>query len=1117
MSRYKNIFLAILLSVMAWSCSDELETRGLLYENDFLNLTISVPEAQVVKTRDNASESEMELSDSREIHAYIFDGNDLIRHEKLTGISDGSTAKIPMDETLKNASTLKILVVANLEEGGLTGVTAESSYGDYFSAIDELSSNQEPSSPFYMSGVATGSGHTYTVNLDRSAAKVSMQLSGVNNFRLEGYTMYNAASNGYITAGAASQEEFADTYIFADSSIKYKYDITSSSEGVFSNYAYPVKTVQGGSYSSATDIGNAYFILKGKFDKDTESTYYRVDLKKPKEDTSYNGNYYNLEPNHWYQVEITEVFRRGYTSAAEAAKRSMEDEMAIKAEIHDHAASVLSMVTDGVRELGATYQVIWKESQENDPAQNTFCIKWYSPIAGEEAEPPTVRVISGNDWLVLGDSEEVPEGEDTSGNQTETNQKGEAFQYNPGLRVNYTMTTSVETALYDMEAVVRVEWMGMTRDVTITRYVDFVPQSICNVLMSIWGPWRADIQDYWSFLAEEGNSTKRGGDDQNAPVLYGVSREAMADGKIRNEGFHFSMPYGIEHNGKYEYTVTFNEDNFPNISDIFVEKLGDSYISDRLTAVTYNADTEREGDIPLVDQKNKVILLYDIDYGDTSRYTYATGSLKFWIKFKPEGSETDKTTEVTFDTYHTGFFHWDKDAYYYYEVVPMGNGYWLDRNLGAMSNRMYIDNGHGQISGGNSKAKGRFYTIAHPWKDYDQPYIYQSLSIPGYHLPNRAEWDAVRLSTNFTSSTVTDNNVSYISTYYQTPITKIGRVYFPKARYYNLANSYDVVYENNANMGDAGGGYYWTTTSSQGLEKEEIGQWLKVLNLSGMSNTYINGSINDSKMNVRLVAGRYLGEDEVHALNFNVRGATHVYLYSIDVYGQKSGVFSFPGKAIGSQTAVDKLYESEELDDNGNLIGPYLHFAYNSPISDTQLKVFFSYVTDEGKISILSKNKKDNLEDAEGWDVLVGWNYFFDWENGKPIGDPDYSPMEPENAGGAKQYIMPGKTIHITWPASINIDGEEVECQYIYVWDEKYVTTGGWPGKKGTKEGDTYHYDIVMDSLFGESDVLHVILHNKCDENGKAIDEGQQTNYKEIHLSDLEKVTGQEYDYRLIN
>lgn len=1073
MKNYRYILLFTISALLVGGCSDELSTFNSGENDNKIQLKINVPEAAIVKTREVATEEEMSLQAGKNVYAYFFnEENKLIGSEKLSGVTDGSTVTIRMTPDMQSAESLKIVVVGNLEEGGIAGLTEKSSvYTDLLQKSLALEENSQPGSPFVMSGVAQGTGLSYTVDLERTAAKISVQLSGAKDFRLEGYSVYNAPSEGFYTAGAVSKdtsiESDKDDFIFKTGNSVY--NISTGVEGVYSNYIYPVKTVGGTNYQLGESISEAYIVLKGRYGNDTESSFYRVDLKA----SSTGDDYLDIEPNHWYQIEIKEVKRRGYSSAGQAVLRSMNDEMAIEAVIHDHAANVMSMITDGVRELGATYEVIWKETEGSNV--NTFTIKWYSPNNSEQSEKPIVTILSGEDWLEIdGEPTEVGAIDETNGNQAEKDNDGKDVADNPGNRLNYTLSSAVAVPVYDMEAVIRVEWMGMKRDVTIRRNVSFDPLTICRAQADFNDG--TSITDYWSFLLGDG---ERQGD---TPKLWGVDKNAMADGKIRDEGFHFAMPYGNDHGTKYEYSLWFDETLFPDISDIYVDKIGDSYLVDHIQVMTYD-----DGNNNIVQEKNKVVLLYDVDQSESTKFTYATGSLKFWITFKPEGSATEETTQVTFDTYHTGFFHKDKDGdYYYYEVVPMGNKYWLDRNLGAKSNRMYVDNGAALSHGGNPDAAGRFYTIAMPGSEYEDCNIYNSLSIPGYHLPNRAEWDAVRLSADFTSENITEDNISYTATFYQTPVSKIGRVYFPKARYYNSANSYKTMYENKANMGDAGSGYYWTTTSAQGLEKEQIGQWLKVLNLSGSSNTYINGSINDSKMNVRLAAGRNIETDEVYAINFNVKGATHVYLYSTDIYGNKSGIFSFPGKAIGNQSSVDNLYKDNTSD--------YIHFSYNSPISPADLKVFFTYVEDSGKITILSVNNATNLKDAEGWDVMVGWNYFF---------NEDKTQLDLTAAEGAPKTFIKGDKVTIIWPSTMEIKEEQIECNYIYIWPESKVNIGGWPGAEAEKSGSGYSYEVEIES---RCDYFNVILNDN---------NGHQTGDIIISVENVEETSEHNYKYEI--
>lgn len=1054
-SKYHTLILTtVFLGAFLSGCSDDLEVREGINDGFDGNLTlkINIPESDIVETRAEADHTadEKALNVTGNHYAFMFNQDGSLYQQFPISISDTkNTEEITVSKSL-NLNTIKMVVVANAP-AAINDVT------DYNGLLSKLtaSSTAQPAKYFVMSGIASSSGPgTYTVNLQRSVAKVSLSASA-SNFTLTGYTMYNMPTQGFYTAAAASEDNQSDAYIFKTGTSSYK--VTGATGA---NYTYPVKSLGNSVETSAAGAG-AYIVVEGKYNNET--CFYRVDLRN--ETTS---GYYNFEPNHWYQVEIVEVLRKGYTTATEAAKRYMGQENEIVVKIHDHAANVLSMVTDGLRELGVTREVTMTAN-----ASSTFTVKCYSGApnnTAEENEKPVIKIKSGSDWLKIPNAaspaEVTPATSETSGNQS-----GDTD--NPGKRWKYTMDFVDASKIFnDKTAIVEVTWQGLTREMEVYYNADFTPEEACGV--TLYFKYRKDqagnlsnqtgttnaatqVTDYWTYLKS---------------TVKGIDTDAMADGKVRNEGLHFSMPYAEgDSQWAYVYDINFSKSQAGSvtITDITFSTSGDKFFDEDNINFVY---TTVSG-VPHVYLGLKNPKLDD--------FTYAVGSIDFIITYN-DGSER----VLSMSLYHTGFFNASDNLYY--EVVNLGGYYWLDRNLGAQSNMMYVNDE--ATNPGNPDAAGNIYKIANKGTNYGDPtWVYTSITHlpPGYRVPNSTDWDAIRLSPNFTSSQVTEGGANYTATYYEIGDNdKGGRIYFPKSRFYNqtseLATGVVTKSSDEANAGDDGSGYYWTTTVSSGLEKDEIGNWLQALNLSGASNTYISGSIKNHLMSVRCIAKVSHASEVRNAIEFNVKGATHVYLYTVDNSGNKSGIFTFPGKAIGSESAVKVLDYSYS---SSNYKNSYLHFSYTStiPVKDEagnqQLFVFFAYRTDKGDITIISRNKSQTLAGATGWPVIVGYNYFFNKDASfNPMYESSTSTTFPWPASGSSvsesnYYYVEGKSVTLKWYKKPY--GVSTEYNRAYVWfPDNSKPLGEWNGQAADSNDGTYFYKTF--TVSSDADKFNVIF-----------------------------------------
>ncbi|MCH5237436.1 MAG: hypothetical protein J1E95_06500, partial [Muribaculaceae bacterium] len=293
------------------------------------------------------------------------------------------------------------------------------------------------------------------------------------------------------------------------------------------------------------------------------------------------------------------------------------------------------------------------------------------------------------------------------------------------------------------------------------------------------------------------------------------------------------------------------------------------------------------------------------------------------------------------------------------------NMYWLDRNIGAKNNKMYVDNGSHLES--EKGLGGLYYTVATA-VSYDTPMIDMGMCPRGYHIPSTSEWNNLRLSSDFVSRFETDDKGStYMSTYFDTNDPKIGKVYFPKGCFLNDTGSglKSSRFSEEPNSGDNSSGYYWTATEAPGKEKEQMGNWLRALYINGASTSYMDGSILDHQMYVRCVSGTKVPPQDNNYISFNVHNVTHVYLF--DENG--SALYTFPGKPVGTSKSSVK----------------WQYFYCTTSADKSNLRVIFTNVDEKGNVTIFTKNGNSFDNDKTYFDFFTNKENF-SWTVGEVQG-----------------------------------------------------------------------------------------------------------------------------------
>lgn len=927
------------------ACSDdEKYTVEPVDDDGTITFTISIPEPEKVVSR---AEKE-DTPDERKINdlsVLIYDNSgDLLQSE--VGVADftapsgeNSLTRITVtlnDEAKAFSGDATIYIIANAGHLLTNDNTAT------IAALKAVTTDATlPSEKgFLMSGNVKSSLNsaallTNNIILYRTEAKLTIE-NDATTFRLESAKLYNAATKGYVTAGADN--------LATDNSD----NLTTVDFDNFKIYTYPRRN---------DNPENPFIIVGGKYAGN--DAYYRLDLYKDKEALDIN-------PNHWYEIHILSVTGPGYPSAEEAAKHPATD---AKAEIYDHAPEVFDIAFDDTHELGVT-DVITYDGSGGGTA--TLTVKYYSEISTDMNTAPVLTC--DEDWLTIGD----PVISDAGDGST-----------TPGKIAEYPITFKATDQLGTLDALIKTTWQGLSRTTQVTWAREFNGNAISTAELTIHPTDGTDkvISKYWTFLSGNGSLLTEAGE---APRLYGIQPEKMG-GKVRSEGFHFPVMYGErgktdEERWSYSYKVTMT--NIENAKyDCSWQITGDAAVKESVVFTEIKNETHYTFTLtrPGNTSKND-----GSDPKNGNDYTYGTGKLILTVEPKGSKEAVRVASRYEFDLYHTGFFHYDEGkhrtgnhdkGYYYYEVLPVDGAtartrYILDRNLGAKAAGMYIQTLSGDshvpsnegwpFSCGDESAGG-YYKVAYDagTSDYGDPVMYTDVCPPGYRVPKQRMWDAIRNSKKFISRQSTAGATSYFTAYYETAVTDNGspvteRIYFPKSRFL----------DGSSQSGDANSGYYWTQTAAVGTEKDEIGRWLKSLQLSGAATSYINGQVENYSMSVRCINS--VDDPETYNVtSFNVKGATHVFLYHGNV-SDKEYTTSWPGHAIGNYSTVDNFF----------------NFVYESTVYKPEdLKVIFNYVDDKGVIKTISKNGNVELSKAKGWEVkdLVDKNVECDRNNPSEI------------------------------------------------------------------------------------------------------------------------------------
>ena len=1075
------------------ACSDDLEFKSgsVIATDGTVELTFSVPELEKVATRAEIGD---ELST---VSVLIFksgeDNSTLSQVEYFkksdTSLKDDNSISFKLDKDLRGESGLQFYFIANYDGTFEKGVTTIASLKELiaYNAVSEDGKIVMSAKSDLKTLISKD------VTLIRNVAYITVTGCTDINDNLEidesvkyPFCMYGDAVLGSLLAGT-------ETILGAPSSISSFDDDLSDSNG---KYLRPTD-------NKNNEKKKAFIIVKAEYN--SKSYFYRLDFNIKSEDGE-SVNILDINPNHWYQVMIKGVNGPGYATPEEASKNPSPY---LEYKIHDHSPAIFNMISDGIRELGVTHEIVYSNGVSVDSDTDTWrylYVKLYSKADEAEEAVKNLTITSDSEWLSVGEREEVNDSEmleiedggsipvvGGSGDSDDCNNKGTVYK----CPVKFNKTSDLGT----LQGEITVTWMGLTRTVPVTWKREFKGTDLCKVTLTIYDADKNQqfkTEQYWDFLA--GNPVEDG------VSLFGTDEKAN-NGKVRNQGLHFPVMYGepgktvdskAEARWYYEYTITFTEASLTSAEyDWALNVTGDNTIKQyvKIEGVSSGTHASEGGSWSVTITRPGNALGTDGSDGNADNdYTYGVGSLELTITPNGETVNNRLSSKYTIDLYHTGFFHKsseihrvdaDKDSqnYYYYEVVPIMGAtrmrYWLDRNLGAKSAELYIESSDGSAYYGNKEAAGGYYKVAkYLENEHKDPEMYDTsedqkdrVSPPGYRVPKQKVWNALRNSPNFDTNSVG----SYYNACYR---SSVGNVYFPKARYK----------ENNSDNGESRAGYYWTQTASSGTEKQEIGRWLKSLCISGNASSYINGNVQTYAMSVRCI-NDIDDSGDLHRTSFNVSGATHVYLYTENKDGTRVAVTNWPGKYIGDYNTMK----------NG-----WFNFSYESDnIPAEDFYVIFNYLDKDGKIHTFSKGSNNttsvstdiSVNDATGWRV---------------VGDVDGNLRE----SGTDEDIVGIPTATEYW-WKCNVESKTVYCYASFVPRYRIY----WPIEKGNQlsiytSDKSFDSEVQNGNVSGVRGYYRLEVEIPSSEKDKIINIWN-TNYGDKQLGTLIRVFNEMDDHKV--
>lgn len=1024
----KKLFLYIALMMSFAACSDDIfdTPREEIPESGEIPVAFNIPDMTTTQTRGDVDETAI-----GKVTMLIYSSKDgsLVDAKDLT-LTDNRTVIIIPQEQRQNKD-LYFLFFANDQRNA----ESFSNNSDNQMAVAMGEENTYLTIPadankerMTMSGAITLNQllQLTPIGLYRNSAKVTVAPDNENSDAKFEYEVYGAASQSKLMAGSynSGSNNSVSNYCGSPVSVRtfvnfgtdYNHNVGKAT------YLHPTQNKDG------RNLNASYIMVRAKAN-DNNYYYYRLNFQNEK------SGVLDILPNHHYEVKIiTDKIGIGYPTQEEAAQNPIPLESGMYV-IYDHSPKVFNIITDGVRALGVSDKLL----NTGNSTSSSFYVKLFSSTDNAEEEYAEFErnfkeyiQFADNTWVRLDKIEKATE-EDELGNAGSNSVTVEDKEYKDenGVGVIYKITaTFTAVSAGDQTTIGTINWKGLSRKFDVIWDRSFNAEDLYeSVSVTFSGNTYGSNPSvptgkYFEWI---GGTLNDEGAYSVVPKVWGAD-ETSNNGDSRDQGLHFPMQGG----GTATYTVTLKDLGGESPYSWSYDLEGDN------VGVTISGANAPSG-------KN---VKKSLNAGEKPQFTISGGNDSYDYGVANLVIKVEKTArdieEYRIPLYHTGFFmdaHESKgeNKYYkttgiglakqletgrdytYYEIVTItrdGRRYRiLDRNLGAHSAEMYVEATGDVEYAGNKDAAGGYYRVA-GYKKLDKPSInLNGIGVPeAFAIPQKEVFDDIRNSSNFSMAAVGNYYTSVYAGDYYGPADENGSrkrkyTYFPKSRYLDKTNS---------KVGDSRAGYYWTSTASSGLEKEDVGAWLDCLQLTGSTSSYMRGEvycssestngnavrtgeINGSAMPVRLILAQdNQAGNTVYETNFFVQGATHVYLYTLDSKGTATPVTAWPGYAISTASTADKKF----------------NFRYESKVNKTEdLYAIFNYKSESGAIFSMSYNaddiKKGRFTNITNPKDLIGFNLAGNSQSGKQNGlAPDYA-----NYGNGTKAVANG----VTWTFSFNV------------------------------------------------------------------------------------------------
>lgn len=978
------IFCICLMAIVG--CQEDALTNTIyrIDENGkaVMQLTISVPASQTVVTRggtvdENSVENLSVLVFSSKDEGAVLEQKQQFSETELEDVTpDGGTVCKRFTVRLTPAEGSKaVYVVANANQQ-LESLTAdgETTLADVRKLVTSMETDipTGEKAPFAMSACieTTVPGIALvekTIPLIRSVAKFTLQIEeGVNpKFSEPLIRVWYAQTSGSILTGADVTDNQTPPAL---TSMPGR--AIAASEGGVPLYVYPSQ-----GWNDGSTIRRPCVIVAAEYNG--EPCYYRVNL------VDETGKELLIRPNHHYELIVTDVKSPGYATEQEALENSPSG---IAVTIFDHEPQVFDMVTDGTYELGVS-DTIHMASKATEAVTDDLHVRCYPSSAS--SEEVSLKVVEGNDWLSASNTVLSSSNSDKD-----------------GMLYTYTLTAVANPTGLSRVGKVEVAYHSLKRIVTVVQDDEFLSFELGTIQLAVEEYERNDdgaitsttslpvSNDYWKFIRNELTDSP----------LFGISAEAMK-GLIRTEGFHAPMTDYM----RFIYTYKLETTN------VVVNKykdwkweveLADDY---KGKLRFWSGSTSNTGDGSLDNLPNGTIG----GSSDTDKYFTFTNELldivkneqivenayRVWkdaFRIKLTSPDDSQTVTYAYDLYHTGVFQYmDSNSstnvgrhvvgntldsgWYYYEVVLMGNNYWLDRNLGAKNSGYYIEEEDGSsfLPGGDwpfrDNSKGALFSVATERSSVDGTYVpsvSDEMCPKGFRVPYVSEFAALQADKDFHTELVNQVGKDYWDAYFDNG--QYGMVRFPRAR----------MYSDGVKKGDARAGYYWTRTPALGASGTEEGYWLQFMkfagaNLSAGRYRIKNSSNAPAGMSLRCVY-KSRAREQTYKVEFYVQGYTHVFLYYLSQGGSTVDDLVPLNPWPGTMLTIKNDASSETP-----TWKPFiLEYTGQQEYELSQLRAVFAIVNDDGSIEevypsdystkggvYLDENKKyfSRLKTGSGW------------------------------------------------------------------------------------------------------------------------------------------------------